>query len=426
MSRVIYWSLCVVFLGCLPWGAVPLHGQSTPLGSEFQVNVNTNGDQTTPEVASDAQGNYIVIWHPGSGRQVFNDGSLGPEFAVNTSFNALSVARAPGGQFVVASEFSGTDYVVRAQLFDAMGNPQGANINVSEGNGEDIITVDVDMINDDEFLVVWSLGVAGRRDILGRQMNVDGTPAGDVFVVNTLTAGTQDETAVALADNGDFAVVWISTTSPGDDNDITSIQGRVFASSGQPLSDQFQVNVNTTARQDRPDIAALADGSWVAAWSDGSNVGDSQARGIAAQRFDAVGQLLGGSLAVNTFTNGDQILPSVAPLSDGGFIVTWESQGSPGGDNLLKSVQGRGYDSLGQPAGDQFQVNSYAPRTQSRAAVATGPDLTSLVVWQSNGSAGDDQSEESIQGQFFGPLVPQVFTDGFESGDTVSWSDAQP
>ena len=423
MLRTMSWAAVLFALGLFT--VAPAEGQSTPAGNEFQVNVTTNGGQITPDVASDAQGNYIVVWHPSSARQVFNDGSLGPEFAVNTSFNAFGVARAPGGQFVVASEFS-SGYVVRAQAFDAMGSPQGSEINVSEGNGDDIVTLDVDMVNDDEFLVVWSRGVAGLRDILGRQLNVDGTPDGDVFEINNLTAGTQDEPAVALNTTGEFAVVWVSTTTPGNDTDITSIQGRVFASDGQPLGDQFQVNVNTTARQDRPDIAALADGSWVATWSDGSGAADSQARGIAAQRFDADGQLLGTPLAVNTFTNGDQILPSVAPLSDGGFMVTWESQGSSGGDNLLFSVQGRVYDSLGQPLGEQFQVNSYAPQTQSRVAVATGPDLRSLVVWESNGSAGDDTDEESIQGQLFGPLVPEIFTDGFETGDTASWADAQP
>ena len=427
MFRVIHLCWSWVLMASLMWGAVPVQGQSTPIGNEFQVNVFTTGNQRNPHVASDAAGNFMVLWESNFttfGRQIFNNGVPGPELVLSLSSNS-DLARAPGGEFVVVSEFN-SGYSVRAQVFDGLGSPQGSEINVSDGSGSNIADLDVDMVNNDEFVVVWSLFEDEVRNILARQMNVNGSADGDVIAVNSLTLGAQDEPAVALAGDGDFAIVWTSTQSVGDDTAGTSIQGRVYGADGQPVADQFQVNVNTTSRQDRPDIAALADGSWVVAWSDRSEVADTDIRGIALQRLDATGGLLGAPVAVNTYTTGDQILPSVAPLSDGGFIVTWESRGSPGSDNLLFSVQGRIYDSLGQPAGDQFQVNSYAPQTQSRVEVATGPDLRSLVVWESNGSAADDTDDESIQGQLLGPLVPEIFTDGFETGDTASWADVQP
>ena len=34
-----------------------------PLGGNFRVNTFTTGDQAHPSVASDAAGNFVVVWH---------------------------------------------------------------------------------------------------------------------------------------------------------------------------------------------------------------------------------------------------------------------------------------------------------------------------------------------------------------------------
>src|SRR6185503_19016279 len=38
-------------------------GAGTPQGGEFQVNTYTTGGQRRPVVASDAAGNFVVVWH---------------------------------------------------------------------------------------------------------------------------------------------------------------------------------------------------------------------------------------------------------------------------------------------------------------------------------------------------------------------------
>ncbi len=71
------------------------------------------------------------------------------------------------------------------------------------------------------------------------------------------------------------------------------------------------------------------------------------------------------------------------------------------------------------PIGGEFQVNTYINLDQYLPAVATDARGTFVVVWDSIGSAGTDNSGSSIQGQRYeGP----IFTDGFESGDTSAWS----
>src|SRR5437867_3997422 len=85
----------------------------TRLGSEFQVNAYTTADQRFPSVASDANGNLVVVWgsdgQDGSGDGVFgrrfaaSGAPLGNEFQVNSYTTATqrlpSVASDANGNF---------------------------------------------------------------------------------------------------------------------------------------------------------------------------------------------------------------------------------------------------------------------------------------------------------------------------------------
>lgn len=370
-----------------------------------------------------------MVWENDTGdafvRQVFADGTAGDEVLLESA-SQPRVARAPGGEFVVAYRAENT-LTLLAQTFDAMGNPVGAEILVSTDDEISVINPDVDMDADGHFVVVWNTLSEAGREIQGRRVSSDGTVQGSVLQIDVGVSGTANEPSVAVADSGRFAVVWTGSQSPGDDQDNTSVQGRVYDSGGQPLGAPFQINTLTTSRQEQPDIAALADGTWVVVWTDQSL--QFPLRDIAMQRLDSVGQFLGPQTMVNAYTATMQLIPSVAAYEEGGFVVTWESYGSPGDEALGFSVQGQVFDSLGQFVDEQFQFNSYVPTSQTRVEVGTAPGEGSMMVWVSLTSTGDDTSFSSIQGRQFGPFTPNVFTDGFESGDTLSWSDwsdAQP
>ncbi|MGO4843378.1 hypothetical protein AB4144_64995, partial [Rhizobiaceae sp. 2RAB30] len=73
--------------------------------------------------------------------------------------------------------------------------------------------------------------------------------------------------------------------------------------------------------QTEPTIAALSDGGFVVAWK-GSATGGNW---IYLQRFDANGQRLGGESQVNSTITGTQQHPTVVALEGGGYAVTWLS-----------------------------------------------------------------------------------------------------
>lgn len=61
-------------------------------------------------------------------------------------------------------------------------------------------------------MVVWdSLSQDGDyAGVFGQRYDSAGVPAGSEFLANTYTSSDQIRPAVAVADNGDFVVVWDS------------------------------------------------------------------------------------------------------------------------------------------------------------------------------------------------------------------------
>lgn len=419
-------SWVLILVGVCMMRSSPVEAQSTPLGNQFQVNVVTTGRQGAPQVASDGAGNFMVSWRDGidvKGRQVFVDGSLGPELLlVDLSFiSPFAMARGDSGEFVVVTAQGSS---VEAHRFDAAGMAVGSPIVVSDDTEMDYRDPAVAAQGDD-FVVVWATDFGTGLDILGRRLGAGGVLQGGVFQVNDYTTGTQAEPAVAALEGGDFAVTWNSVQSPGNDDDFTSIQARAFDSLGKPVSNQFQVNTATVGRQSNPAVAGLADGSFAVVWLDRQGELVDQDSGIAMQRANAQGQLLGGILQVNTYTPGFQRFPDVTALDDGRFVVAWESYGSPENDSFGTSIVGRAFDASGMPLGDDFQVNALIQAGQIFPSIVSGNGSTWLAAWESLASP-DDDSFESVQGQRLGPFTPNIFADGFESGNTVSWSEAEP
>jgi hypothetical protein len=255
----------------------------------------------------------------------------------------------------------------------------------------------------------WSRRRSGRAVPLAAALAVSAalpaaaqTPAraGPEFQVNSWTSGSQFDPGAAAQPDGDFVVVWASYGSAGTDDQSYSIQGQRFDAQGGAQGGEFQVNSYTTGFQVRPSVGRGAGGGFVVVWqSQGSSGSDGDAFGILGQRYASDGTPVGGEFQVNTTTSDSQESPAVAVGDDGSFVVVWHSVGSAGDDASSTSVQGQRYASDGATAGGEFQVNTYTTSSQSYPAVAVDAFGDFVVVWQSFGSAGADTSNRSILGQ---------------------------
>jgi hypothetical protein len=134
-----------------------------------------------------------------------------------------------------------------------------------------------------------------------------------------------------MDDTGRFTIVWSSNGQDGSDSGIFA---RRFASDGNPIGGEFQVNTHTTGAQRFPRISAAPTGELVVVWSSyGQDGGDA---GVFAQRFASDGQRAGTEFQVNQSTEGAQYSPAAASVSRDDFIIVWAThEGDPGGPDVV-------------------------------------------------------------------------------------------
>jgi len=285
---------------------------------------------------------------------------------------------------------------------------------------------------DDEgnFVVVWDSSGSWGSDSSGPSVQVRvytsiGVPIGPEVQINTYTILEQEVPAVAFDTDGDFVVVWQSQGSGDDDSSSFSIQGQRYDSDAQTAGGEFQVNSYTSSRQESAAVATDPYGNFIVVWdSDGSYESDTSNRSIQGKRYDSIGDLVEDDFQVNTYTTSFQQDPAVGMNADGAFVVVWESQGSGGSDSWGWSIQGRIYDSTGEPIGPQGQVNTYTTGSQKSPAVGVNDEGEFVVVWESHGSGGSDDSGYSIQGRIYTstglPVGPQAQINTYTTDDQRS------
>ncbi|MFC1457776.1 cadherin domain-containing protein [Microvirga arabica] len=149
------------------------------------------------------------------------------------------------------------------------------------------------------------------------------------------------------------------------------------------LEGEQRVNTYTNSTQSSQSITALADGGWVVTWQ--SNGQDGGGFGVYQQRYDADGSLSGGERQVNTYTTSWQVRPSVTALKDGGWVVTWESNHQ---DGSLGSIHQQRYNADGSLNGAERQVNTHTTDQQDTPSVTALADGGWVVTWSSLGQDG--------------------------------------
>jgi hypothetical protein len=370
-----------------------------PLTGELQVNTYTTGNQLSPHVAGDLNGNLVVVWD--------SQGSMG------TDDDAASV---------------------QVRRFDRHGMPLDVaelqvNTFTSGSQGGQSVAVG----RDGGFVVAWlsegSLGSdSSYLSIQARRFGADGLALDAAeFQVNTYTTYRQFDPRVAAAPDGSFVVVWTSDGSFGNDNWSHSVQARRFAADGTPLDPvEFQVNAYTPYSQAGPGVAMAPDGGFVVAWTSDVTNGTDTHIGVQARRFAANAIPLDPEeFQVNVYTNTGQSGNSVAMNAEGDFVIAWETVRSAGVDQDGSS-QARRYRAAGTPIDAlEFQLNTFTTSWQLSPMLAAGPDGDFVAVWASRGSFGSDNDGTSVSARRFGrPTIAVTSNSGGTGGPGCTLRDA--
>jgi hypothetical protein len=365
--------------------------QAIAQGPQQPVGTFTKGNQVQPAVASDADGNYVVVWN--------------------------------------SPDQDGNGFGVFARRYDADGNPLGNEFLVNETTAGDQSLPRIDMNASGRFVITWhGNGDGDSQGVLARVYNAAGDPVTDEFRVHSDVPGSQSDGYVRMDDAGNFVIAWHGE----GDEDVNGVYLRRFNSGGQPLGlvDEIQrltflgpplSGRSYTLIHDGQETAALAftqnpnqtAGAIQNALRGLGNTGD-QIQVVALQTQNEVQQLtLSDSPIVEdevqTITFSDDPTSGTFQLDFASEVTANIDYAGPGmGDVTAANIQAALEALMGIGAGDvlveQVGTSDFEFTVTFIGALA-GTDVAQLVVTQQNLDQGSVNIQETTTGTSGGSFV---------------------
>ncbi|MGR3579850.1 MAG: VCBS domain-containing protein [Sagittula sp.] len=380
-------------------------------GVDQQVSTAATDGDTAETVAALDGGGYVVVWHSNENgtynvlaRMFSDDGTpQGQALTVASGLPAIPypvVNGLPGGGFAIAHASAGAGGSdISVSLYDT----GGSQTNTQTFGGSGLVHPDTAVLDDGRIVVTYTQsagGDAGSSAIMGQVLASNGNLLGSPFLVNVTNPTAQQSSHVTALPGGGFVAVWASDLQDGNG---LAIVGRMFDASAAPVGPEFVANTYTNGNQELPVVAALADGGYVVAWQSFGQ--DGSGNSLHAQRYDLTGARVGGEFQVNTYSFSAQSSPTVVGLPDGGFAISWSS--------FLEDGSGYGifeqrYNADGSPFGIETRVNNITTGNQYSYPFGGGGQMALL----DNGDLVNVWSTEIGAGEIFSTLtsLPEGYT----------------
>ncbi|WP_112663843.1 calcium-binding protein [Microvirga flavescens] len=338
------------------------------VGVETMVSpLGGTGGEYRPAITALADGGWLLVWRReiAGGEDVLSqrygqDGQPvgGPitvledgEYGISPSLVAL-----PDGGWV-AFWADGTG--IFQKRFDDGGKPVTGAIRVNTGTGS-VNEPEVCMLPNGGWVVTWdSRSSGGDLDIYQRVFDSKGTPLDGDRLITQKTLGMQGNQQVAALADGGWVVTW---------QDVSAIYQRRFDADGKPVSDDVVIS----ASGQLPSITGLSDGGWIVTWNDNG--------GIRQMRFDKDGEAADVETVVSG--GGASFVQNVTDLADGGWVVTWSASDAHG-----YGIYQKAFDKFGRAASDaEMLVNTDTSGNEIWPVVTALSDGSWVVAWQSDQS----------------------------------------
>ncbi len=387
--------------------------------NEFTVNTYSDSTQRDPQIGMDAAGNYVIVWDSEAEVSAlsqsdiylqlfdFNDQKIGSETLVNTFTEgeqerpALAVNN-NGDFLVVWASHSGTSesiFDIKARLFKSNTATAGEFL-VNTTTAKSQTNPSAAASGNGNYVVVWeSWDQDGSdRGVFAQILDADGNPVGSEFQVNTTTAYSQAKPAVKFMPNGNFVVVWESWRQDIATPYGYGVFGKIFASDGSVVKDEFQINTYTNDYQWFGDIETFTDNSFIVVWCSWEQ--DGYDGGIYMQQFDAAGNRIESEILVNRTTAYYQWLPRIRRFVDNGFAVAWSSWQT---DGSREGVYTQTYDRNLKKLSFETRLNDVVEGYQWEPDFATFGADQIIAVW----AGWDSNLDYEIFTKRISPQSPQ-------------------
>ena len=388
--------------------AIRLGPDLSAVGSRFQVNAQSAGDQEKPETILLANGRALVTWESRVsgrtglyGRILSRDGTfISSDFLINPTTTTTNIKQQVSWPGIFHNQAKTRKYKFK-DTFSAIREHAGGASLVALPDGGALIAYHavrrsytntwtlvresnwngVRSMTNDNLRPVMQIG-DWMQDVYLQRIDADGNKVGSAVQVNQYDRYNQRDPSIALLANGNVIVAWVCEqprTGRSLDNFALSIFAREMTVSGEPVAAEFPLGEDPTRASANPVVAAVGSG-FAIYWSQHETVSVGRWN-VYGRLFSAQASPAGEPFLVNVQTEGDQYAPRVT-----GQMIVWTSLGQ---DGSREGVYGRSLVN-GVPEGSEFRVNTTTASRQHQPAVAgTGGRLIS--VWSSySGASGFD------------------------------------
>lgn len=367
-----------------------------PDPAEFRVNTTRTGDQKSPAVAMNGNGQAVVVWEAPDGnssgivaQRYDTDGRrVGAEIPVNTfttgEQSQPAVVMDTTGKFVVVwksvGEDGGNDAIyLRRFLADGTADPAAPSpVKVNStaspsGSGGFLTAPNIATSSTGRIVVTWvGPGFSGYQVFAE-----SGTPDGGEKILNGANVSS-----CAFTPAGAFALAW--TFNP--QQNVMESRMHFYNQSGDSTGDEILLSTVGDPTQ-HPVLRFGSDGKGVAVWrrlNPAPTVGDLEGRLV-----DANGTLGPILPPLNTSLNGEQSPANIAFQPGGSFLVTYVSESFDGNGTGIALQR---FNAAGVKQGSELVVNTERTGDQGGGSynrlISTDSLGNYIVVWHSPNQDG--------------------------------------
>ena len=290
---------------------------------------------------------------------------------LGSQFAPAVTALSGGGYVIVWQDFNAG--AIYAQRYNASGQAVGSELHLDSAQGGSPVWVSVAATANDGFVIAFQAGSFSQAEIFARRYDSVNNPVGGLFAVNTTSPNEQFNPHVTALDNGGLLFTWDTQAL----DVFQEVRGRIYGADGLPVGNDFAIApMSASVKNGLSAIAPLSGGGFVVTWQQAAGGGDNYE--IVGQRYSAGGATVGAQFQVNTQTTNNQYGNDVARLSDGGFVVTWID---PGTNNVGGRVVARHYDASGVAIGGEIVIDTKASGAYGRTVVTALANGGYVVAW---------------------------------------------
>lgn len=307
-------------------------------------------------------------------------------------------------------------------------------------------------ISTSSFNSIYSICELSNKNIaLVKYINHEVTIFSDTSSEFTFKFGTANPSASSIGiakitalSGGNFVVVWSDRLYVGNSAISGPIHAQIFQSDGLAVTGDILVSKDNPTDIYSIDVERLKSGDFAIVWETGNG------HDIAVKIFSPNGEQIDYMQIANTTVDGIQNQPSIAALSNGGFIISWTDASQKGLDTSGTAIRaqvfqllsdktligtlgadtligGKGNDTLEGRAGDDILDGKAGIDTATYANAASAVRVSlSIKSAQSTGSNGTDTliSIENLVGSRYSDTLigdgHNNVIDGREGSDTIN------